>query len=323
MAGFPISEKLKERFCTDYKIPINIYKEPYFTERLVLLDSLFQTINKWSRFVEEVRKYDNEQAYFEEYNHVKDNAIAFIKETCGYKHLNAEDMNRFSIINKGLPGKDIYKPTNDGRLFISIDMQKANFSTLSYYSRDIFRYADTWEEFMRNFTENKHIIHSKYIRQVILGNCNPKRHITLEKFLMDLALTYILKDELLQRYGLTKETVVFFSNDEIVFDVTDVFAESDASTNPAVILKRMESVTNKLASIPFRFEIFTLKKIKGLSEGYIKDGAERITIKGVDANMYPFVARTLKNEAIEENDKIFLRNGYLCKYIDTPVISIN
>ena len=52
----------------------------------------------------------------------------------------------------------------------------------------------TWEEFISKFTENKHIINSKYIRQVILGNCNPKRHITYEKYLMNEVLDILIKE---------------------------------------------------------------------------------------------------------------------------------
>ena len=35
-----ISTKLKERFCTDCNIPIKIFKEPYFMDRLELLNDL-------------------------------------------------------------------------------------------------------------------------------------------------------------------------------------------------------------------------------------------------------------------------------------------
>ena len=43
----------------------------------------------------------------------------------------------------------------------NIDMRKANFSALKDYDRSIFRNADTWEEFIGRYTENKHIINSK------------------------------------------------------------------------------------------------------------------------------------------------------------------
>ena len=106
-------------------------------------------------------------------------------------------MNKFTVTHKNLPSKDIFKSSNDGRVFISIDMRKANFSSLKYYGncieKSMFRDTSTWEDFISLFTENKHIVNSKYIRQVILGNCNPKRHITYEKYIMD----HVLKQQTL------------------------------------------------------------------------------------------------------------------------------
>ncbi len=180
-----VSNRAKERFCKDCNIPIRLFQEPYFLDRIELFDKFYGTVEKWNRFVAELQKYNCEQDYFEEYNRVKDAAINSIKESESYQRFNSEDMNKFAITHKDLPNKDIFKPTNNEKIFISIDMRKANFSSLHSYDKGIFGNADTWEQFISRFTDNEHIINSKYIRQVILGNCNPKRHITYEKYLMD------------------------------------------------------------------------------------------------------------------------------------------
>ena len=197
-----VSIKAKERFCKDCNVPLRLFQEPYFTDRLKLYDKFYGTLEKWALFVKELEKYNCEQDYFEEYNHVKDQAINAIKESDAYQRFNNEDMNLYGIINKGLPSKDIFKPSNDNKMFISIDMKKANFSALKTYDKTIFGSAESWEDFISKFTQNKHIVSSKYIRQVILGNCNPKRHITYEKHLMDKVLS-IVKDGQLNK-------IVFF-----------------------------------------------------------------------------------------------------------------
>lgn len=134
-----ITLKLKERFCKDCNIPLKIYEEPYFTDRLELYDLFYQSVHKWNVFKSELKKYHCEQDYFEEYNRVKDNAINDIKNTDAYQRFNQEGMNQYSIKYVGLPSKDIFKPSNNGKLFISIDMKKANFSALRYYDKSIFR----------------------------------------------------------------------------------------------------------------------------------------------------------------------------------------
>ena len=52
-----ITTKLKERFCKDCNIPINIFQEPYFTDRLELYDKYYGTLEKWNTFVKELDKY--------------------------------------------------------------------------------------------------------------------------------------------------------------------------------------------------------------------------------------------------------------------------
>ena len=80
--------KAKERFCKDCNIPIKLFQEPYFTDRLKLYNTFYNTLEKWDRFVKWLNQYNCEQDYFEEYNKVKDNAISFIKESEAYNLFN-------------------------------------------------------------------------------------------------------------------------------------------------------------------------------------------------------------------------------------------
>lgn len=212
--------------------------------------------------------------------------------------------------------KDIFKPTNTGRVFISIDMRKANFSSLHEYDRNIFRGTDTWEDFISQFTDNEHIINSKYIRQVILGNCNPKRHITYEKYLMDqtLSLLYDIIGE---------ERIVFFSNDEIVYDMTTANNLHMLNLVRNCVEERLSTKSN----IPFRVELFSLHKING-TDGYCKkiykeNGEYNIEFKCLDNYMMPFVLRYFLGEEITESDKVFYHEGLLAKFIDEPKIEVN
>ena len=312
-----ISTKLKERFCKDCNIPINIYQEPYFSDRLKLYDKFYGTLDKWDTFVKELENYKNEQDYFEDYNRVKDMAICFIKHTGAYHDFNEENMKGYAITNNNLPSKDIYHPNNDGKTFISIDMKHANFSALSFYNASMFDYAKTWEEFIGKFTKNDHIINSKYIRQVILGNCNPKRHITFEKYLMDMILNRLLHIY----FCFTIERVVFFSNDEIIIDVSDM-----SDLNQVTLLLHIEE-SLKHIRIPLKIELFTLNKIKGTS-GYCKviynaNNTNKIKFKSLDSLYLPFVIRYFQNEEVTESDKVFYHNGLLAKFIEIPKIEVN
>lgn len=302
-----VSNKLKERFCKDCKIPISIFEEPYFTDRIKLYDKMYNSLAKWNLFLQEISKYNNEQDYLEEYNRVKDCAIDDIKNSEAYKVFNTEDMNKYAVTHKNMPGKDIFKPSFDGETFISIDMKKANFHSLRNYNPEIFGGAENWEQFIARYTSNKHIMNSKYIRQVILGNCNPKRHITYEKYLMD---------KVLDRLG-SLDNVVFFSNDEIVIHIIN----SDELNYSREYKTNLENTLSDF-EIPLRLELFTLYKIHG-ADGYCKkkdDGS--VELKCLDSFMIPFVLRKLYGEEVTDSDKVFFHQGLKSQVVDIPKIEI-
>lgn len=208
----------------------------------------------------------------------------------------------------------IYKPSNVGKLFISIDMRKANFSALKFYDKSIFSNADTWEEFIERYTENKHIVNSKYIRQVILGNCNPRRQVTYEKYLMDLVLE-VLIDEL----GYSASDIAFFSNDEIVIDMEKY---KDCINKQKIL----EMAVNVRFNIPFRIELFYLHKITG-TDGYYKEIVRNIIereyeFKCLNNYTLPFVLRKFNREEITENDKVFYHEGLLSKFMEVPNMEV-
>lgn len=303
--------QLRKRFCKDCNIPISIFQEPYFSERLILYDKFYGTLEKWDIFMHYLNEYDYVQDYFEDYNLVKDKAISHIKESKGYQEFINEDMNIFAISKRNISSKDIYHPDNDRKMFLSIDMKQANYSSLYHYDKNIFS-SSSWEDFLRKYTNNEHIIHSKYIRQVILGNCNPKRQITYEKYLMDGILDFILS------FFLNTEDMVFFSNDEIVFYINDNNRKWIVE-----IAKDMQKILDSKAVVPLKVELFNLHKIGGVNGYYkeiYKEDSKEIKFKCLDSIYLPFILREFLGQSVTENDKIFYYNNLKSKFIETPQV---
>lgn len=307
-----ITEKLKERFCKDCNIPIRIFREPYFKDRILLYDSQYHTIEKWKTFIKELEKYVNEQEYFEDYNRIKDTAINDIKKSDGYNRFINHDMNEFRIKHNDLPSKDVYKPSNVGGRFISIDMKQANFNALKYYSEDIFNNAKTWEGFISKYTDNKHIINSKYIRQVILGNCCARRQVTYEKYLMSQVLIYLLDHNII-----IKDDVEVFSNDEIVIGVRD---------NSGKLHNDLSMVIRQF-NFPLTIVEYILCDISGTAgycqERILESGGVDIILKCANTYNLPYILRYLNKQEVTENDKVFMQEGKLAKFIETPVVEVN
>lgn len=320
------SKEIRKRFCKDCGIPINIFVFPYFESRLSLYDGVYGSRCSWNRFIENCREigYTDDQDFFNKYDELKNSAIEFIKSTSAYERFNNSDCYKEWNIPDALrkyPSKDIYKSTNDKRYFISIDMVKANFTALSLFDPSMFDFSHCYEDFIRRFTSDEHFINSKYIRQVIFGNCNPGRQVSYEKFLMSGILAKII-DSKPDDY-----TIEYFSNDEIVIGISDL---KSAATYVAVLTEICMDLR-----IDTRIEVFRLRKLSVGIEGYIKEKISilncdniqitgDIDIKGVSSIYMPFVLRFINGEVIRECDRVFMYEGMLAKLIDNiPDINLS
>lgn len=297
---------LKKRFCKDCNLPINLFDEPYFTQRLKALDVQFDCVKKFDTFCADLEKYDTEQEYFEYYNTVKDGVINMIKDNTEYMKFLNDDFADVRVVTKNttLGNKNLYIEGNQDKTFISIDMKKANFSALRHYSPAIFKNVETWEQYIGFFTPSEHIRNSKYIRQVILGACNPKRQITYERYLMTMLYLHI-KNEL-------DGNVSFYSlgNDEIIISV------AGTSVSAKEIKAAIATCPQKIGEL-VRFEMFDLQKVGDY--GWMKviyDEPERVEFKTINADIYHQIVKHYWNMPITEDDLVFRYNGVLARFLE-------
>lgn len=132
---------------------------------------------------------------------------------------------------------------------------------------------------------------------------------------MDGALTYLTK------VFVSMDRVVFFSNDEIVIDVSDM----DKNKQERIAF----SIGNGMKDmpVPLKTELFVLHKIVG-TDGYYKEivdenGNTEIEFKCLDNYALPFVLRKFLGEDIIESDKVFYHEGLLAKFIEAPQIEVD
>ena len=304
-----LTENVKNRFLTGYKIPITITVEPYFTDRLKSYDPFYDCISKYDLFKHEMTKYKTEEEFFSQYTSTKEAIMDYIKSTEGYNNFISSNINwEVDDKYKHLPSKDIYHHDNVGKKFLSVDMIKANFSSMYKYDPTIFKNISNWNEFVATFTDSQYFIDSKYIREVVFGNCNPKRQVTYEKYLMSQLLSSI------DSIFFDSPDVVFFSNDEFIFDITN-YKDVD----------KLVEFINNYTEIPVRVEIFTLYGIYNdvTNIGYLKkfdDG--NVVVKKSTQTFMPCIIRTLRGEEITDSDLIFIFEKNLCKLMNKPNVII-
>ena len=311
------SIQLKKRFCKDCNLPIAVFDNPYFYERICTLDVLYDCVDKFDQFCYELSTFSDEQSYFEYYNSIKDAMITHIKENPAFQEFNNQDFK--STVKPADVGKrNLYIEPNDKGVFISIDMRKANFSALKHYSKSIFDGCETWEEYVGKFTTSKHIANSKYIRQVVLGACNPKRQIQYEHYLMSILYLHIkesLNDDALDVYSL--------GEDEIIITVDNL--NEPPNFRPGFSLndlkKAVTSCPNGIGLL-VRIEMFDLHKVG--NNGWVKNiygDEEKVEFKCVNAEIFHQIVKHYFQKPITENDLVFYHDGQLAKFlkeVDNP-----
>lgn len=310
------SPAVRKHFCKNYNLPIKIFEDPYFTDRCLLFDEQFDVLVKMDEYVEDFNEYENEQAFFAADNKILQSVIDYLKGNKDMIYFSQkEDMNKYSVPEKyrNIPSKDIWNDSNVDKVLMSIDLRKANFQALKYYSKDIFGGAETWEEFMKKFTDKNSKIHSKHLRQVIFGSINPKRQIILEKYLMCKILDCC--PTLLNR-------TISLSNDEIIFDVGEYLTSGLKPLYDAVIFMI------NLMGLDCHVNIFTIDKIaQGMYQqtfiGGLSDESG-IKYKKVNHLMMPFVIRQGRGEEPKDSDFVFKNEtGQLCRFLENPLIQNN
>ena len=305
-----VTNSLKKRFCKDYCIPIKIYEEPYFTNRLKLLEPYYGSYTKYQNLLELASKIETEDDFFLISEQVKDDIVTSIRNTNGFKNFDKENPNKFKITNQGFNTVDLYDKKNDGLYFISIDLIKANFVALRHYDTEILSGIDNYENFIRKFTEEKYFIHSKCMRQVIFGNLNPKLQSVYEKYLMDKILTNILKI-------FPPNKIYCFLTDEIVVRTTKANMQKDYS-----LLKDLIENLKK-ENITARVDLFQLLSLGGVN-GFMKKhvNENKIDFKCIDSLYLPYVIKKINNEPIQEEDLMFYHDNILVKMVNEPNITI-
>jgi hypothetical protein len=174
-----------------------VINEELFFYHLKTYDSYFGTISKWNNLCELVDKYyhGNPQEFVEGFKGIRENVIQTVKKSEAYQKFNNMDMNAYAVDKSKYKqkSKNIYHEDNIGKTLISIDLCKANFQAMNYVDKDIMLNSDTYDDFIRKFTDNQLVIGSKYFRQVFFGQLNPGRVFTVESYMVYQVLDFMSK----------------------------------------------------------------------------------------------------------------------------------
>lgn len=305
-----MTENIIKRFIKDFSLPIQVTSPEYFDYFKNLYSSLYDIPTKERWLNEAISQAGSEEKFIDVMSVTRNKIIESIKETEAYNAFidyNNPDFlpnGRFAISQeiegvKFSKSSDIYNHGNADKEFISIDLCKANFQTLKYYNPDIVFGANTYEEFISIFSDFEYLKQSKYLRQVIFGNLNVGRQITIEKFLTSKVLGRILN------FGVSAKDVLVFTNDEIVFRA-DGYSEDD-----------IRNFVDGFDDINAKVTKFKLVQIED-KDFYVKELSNGTkTFKKVPVVYFAQAFKKYFGYEIEDRDLLFVYEGRMAKLLES------
>lgn len=120
------------------------------------------------------------------------------------------------------------------------------------------------------------------------------------------------------------EQIALFSNDEIVFDVTDKIKTVGGFRMSDFLWAK--GITEEVRNVSLKLEAFQLYKIMN-TDGYLKrfidsNSAKEYEFKCLNNYMLPFAMRHILNEKVTDSDKVFYHEGLLAQFVEVPKIEI-
>ena len=174
--------------------------------------------------------------------------------------------------------------------YISIDLRSANWVALKHYDPNhINELGSDYIDFLSKFNLPKVFLHSKYLRQFIFGNVNPKRLIKVQRHLIQ---------EMVRKYQ-DKLQVEGVRNDEVIFSFKN--------------FKEIESIYGEIDHDKYKTKIFTIERVEDFRIDTSYNVFGEILHKemmGVDGTLfYIKLKEYITGEKLDIRDLYFRSNG--------------
>lgn len=310
---------LRKRFVSDMNLPIQVVQSPYFEERLKLLEEEYSANTKYENLLKVIDNdfQGNINEFLKYYNFTRDEIINTLKTTQAYYDFSVGKIGKFRDDITWIGQRNLYTQEQDGGLFISFDMKKANFQTLRYVSKDLMLGYDTYEDLIDSFTHYDYIKESKYTRQVIFGQLNPKKTMRIEHEITTMLAHALINREYGDLIDMSKFNVFSVNSDEVIFKFNGAIQELDNLHNLNDFV--YEGVTFRFNKFQLRhrqFKLATSDSKLNVFEKVDFINGHRTHLHCVPATYYPQVYKLLGGMEIKPSDLVFYYEHELCQFMN-------
>lgn len=317
MYRFDFDKRLAKTFVKDFNIPIYVINEQLFFYQV----ETYGYMHLWNFFVSTLNKFpgtneSQKEAFLNERSRLEDEMVNEIQMRDAYQRFNTCDLNCYGGVNIPVEKKD----ENIVCGYVSIDLRSANIQALNWHDPEILNGCRTWNEVVYGLNGHNamsdYFIASKRLRQVVLGKLNPKRAITIEKYIMSRIHKYI--DEELD-YGWK---VVSFNNDEIVYqlDLSDMMTISP-ETLKDIIFDKIGVYVKVNAYSERKFRLYNMDNGDVTQQFSLRTGIDgKVETKGVPGYLFGIVYKLLRGRTVSSSDKHFVNDNMDCLICDEFVL---
>lgn len=322
----------RKRFIKDFKLPIEVYVEPYFSYFLNLYDEMFSTEKKYQIYIDAVQRaglqgaelkkvYQKVAAQFVKTITGFDEYVAFIKSENKKEPVelpnetviwNLQHFTKYQTITVEAPFEStssansatriIKSVTRQPKYYISCDIREANFNALKYVNPKIVLDSNTWKELIKKVTENPFLVESKQLRQIMFGKLNGKRIAVVQRQLLSF-LYLLLKDSV--------KIVGRMSNDEFFIETTRETIQQDHQ----IVMSVVDALPDNMKGI-WRITpmfIHPLSATKGFIMHTILDiddqSKTKVSIKGVEKKYFAQAFKHYMNMPLVDADLKIMDNS--------------
>jgi hypothetical protein len=317
---FGFTPDLAKRFVSDYNFPVSMVNNyRLFRYQLELYEPELKTMTRWKELQQMIKERfgGDTDAFVEYYNKVRNDIITKTYESAAYQEFNNMDMQQFAVKDRPQVSKNnVYNNENDGKMFLSIDLCRANFQALKYVNRKIFNGAQTYEDYVGQFTDLDYLKTSKYTRQVIFGQLNPARHTTVEQYLINKVYKAVLELDYLPFNASTG--LVSMSNDELVFCIDQLYDPKNYSECIVQDIKTKTGLTVHVDAYELHGYSLVSESECTHKEFFVKKdletGREEFTCMPLQFHMMGW--RLFRKQPLHPEDKLFIYENGICRFCE-------
>lgn len=316
-----MNTKFRQRFVKDYNLPINVFREDMFKYYMDLYDffpkETYENIQKiiTDKFNGNVELWLDFCAKFRDY------AIESVITSEKYIAFNNGDITKYTQNKLSCGERTYYTEETHGKMFLSIDLKKANFQALKFIG---VLDDENYDKFVDRFGGDEYLKGSKYLRQVIFGKMNPSRTIAVEKYIMFQihglvnSLAYTNVKDFLTLYSANSDELVYLIDDSKL-DFSKELIERCHSD-----LLGVETLIKNFYGVDVRCEIVKIKRLPIVNcnenkvEAFVRQnvltGEEKL--KKASTTFYPQIYKLWKGMELETKDLIFYDNDQLATFLE-------